>query len=281
MAVAASSIAVAGVRSPVIDTGPADATEAVVFVHGTPGSGHDWDELIAQVRDFARVIAPDMPGFGAADKPRGFEHTVEGYARHLGGILEQLRVRRAHLVLHDFGGSWGLAWALAHPQALASVTLIDTGVLIDYSWHKYAKVWRVPVAGELLQATTSRLGFRQLVGRENPGLRRDQVDRLYDAGKHRHTKFATRRLFRATDADSGERTMSAPLRELDPPALVVWGSEDRYVPVEQAERQRASLPSARVEILEGRGHWPFWEDPDAVASLVVPFLEQQVGRDRR
>ena len=281
MAVAASSIAVAGVRSPVIDSGPAEATEAVVFVHGTPGSGHDWDELIAQVRGFARAIAPDMPGFGAADKPRGFDHTVDGYARHLGGILEQLGVRHAHLVLHDFGGSWGLAWALAHPQALASVTLIDTGVLIDYSWHKYAKVWRVPVAGEVLQATTSRLGFRQLVGRENPGLSREQVDRLYDAGRHRHTKLATRRLFRATDADSGQRTMSAPLRALDPPALVIWGSKDRYVPVEQAERQRTSLPSARVEILEGRGHWPFWEDPDAVAALVVPFLEQQLGRRTR
>jgi len=274
---AISPINVDGVRSPVIDTGPVDATEAVVFVHGTPGSGHDWDALIAPVRGFARVIAPDMPGFGAADKPRGFDHTVAGYARHLGAIVEQLGVQRAHLVLHDFGGSWGLAWALANPRALASVTLIDTGVLIDYTWHRYAKVWRVPVAGELMHATTSRFGFRQLVGRENPGLSREQIDRLYDAGKHRQTKLATRRLFRATDADSGERTMSAPLRELDPPALVIWGSDDRYVPVEQAERQRTSLPSARIEILDGRGHWPFWEDPDAVAALVVPFLEQQVG----
>lgn len=273
-------IDVAGVRSPVIDTGPAGAAEAVVFVHGTPGSGDDWDGLIDRVRGVARAIAPDMPGFGAAAKPRGFDHTVAGYARHLGAILEQLGVRRAHLVLHDFGGSWGLAWALTHPDALASVTLIDTGVLIDYSWHRYAKIWRLPVAGAALQAATSRLGFRQLAGRENPGLSRVQVDRLYDAGRHRDTKLATRRLFRATEADSGERTMSAALRELDPPALVLWGSDDRYVPVEQAERQRTSLPSARVEILEGRGHWPFWEDPDAVAALVVPFLEQHVKRGR-
>jgi pimeloyl-ACP methyl ester carboxylesterase len=65
---------------------------------------------------------------------------------------------------------------------------------------------------------------------------------------------------------------------MDPPALVIWGSDDRYVPVEQAERQRTSLPSARVEILEGRGHWPFWEDPEAVAALVVEFLEKQIAR---
>lgn len=157
-----SEITVAGVSSPVIEAGPADVPEAVVFVHGTPGAGHDWDVLINAVSGFARAVAPDMPGFGGADKPKDFDHTVDGYARHLGGILDQLGVTRAHLVLHDFGGSWGLAWALAHPEALASVTLINTGVLIDYSWHKYARVWRTPVAGEVLQAATSRLGFRQL-----------------------------------------------------------------------------------------------------------------------
>ncbi len=52
------------------------------------------------------VIAPDMPGYGKADRPESFDYTVEGYARHLTGILEQLGVKRAHLVLHDFGGPW-------------------------------------------------------------------------------------------------------------------------------------------------------------------------------
>jgi pimeloyl-ACP methyl ester carboxylesterase len=274
--VSVRSISVDGVHSPVIEAGPAGASEAVVFVHGTPGAGRDWEDLISPISAFARVVAPDMPGFGGADKPKRFEHTVDGYARHLGGLLDALGVERAHLVLHDFGGSWGLAWAVAQPDALASVTLIDTGVLIDYRWHKYARVWRTPIAGEALQAATSRFGFRRLAGRENPGLSRDQLDRLYEAGKPAATKLATRRLFRATDADSGARTLSAPLRELDPPALVIWGSDDRYVPVEQAERQLESLPSARVEILEGRGHWPFWEDPEAVAGLVVPFLRAQL-----
>ncbi len=212
-------------------------------------------------------------------KPKDFDHTVDGYARHLGGILDQLGVQRAHLVLHDFGGSWGLRWALDHPDALASVMLINTGVLIDYRWHKYARLWRTPVAGEVLQATTSRLAFRQLAGRENPGLSRRQVDHIYDQGKSRRTKLATRRLFRATEATAGEQ-MAQPLRELDPPALVVWGSDDRYVPVQQAERQLRSFPSAGVEILPGRGHWVHWEDPDAVTALVVVCLEQQVGQGR-
>ena len=275
-AIRSRSIAVDGVRSPVLEAGPEDAPEAVVFVHGNPGTGHDWDYLLARVAPFARVLAPDMPGFGDADKPRDFPYTVDGYARHLGGLLDQLGVHRAHLVLHDFGGPWGLTWAVAHPDAFASLTLINIGVLIGYRWHRYARIWRTPVLGELFQATATRSAFRQLIGRENPRLPREAVDRIYDQSGGWPTKRAVLRLYRATPPDFGE-ALAPRFRELDPPTLVVWGTADAYLPVEQAERQRQVFPRARIELLEGHGHWVFWEDPERVASLVVPFLREQVG----
>src|SRR5207302_2227933 len=97
MAVTETSIVVDGVRSPVLQAGPSDATEAVVFVHGNPGSGRDWSDLVATVGDFARAVAPDMPGYASADKPRDFDYTVEGYATHLGGVLSELGIGRVHL----------------------------------------------------------------------------------------------------------------------------------------------------------------------------------------
>jgi pimeloyl-ACP methyl ester carboxylesterase len=66
-----------------------------------------------------------MPGYGQADKPTHFDDTVDGYARHLAASLDQLGVMQVHLVLHDFGGPWGLAWATEAPalgQAEASMT---------------------------------------------------------------------------------------------------------------------------------------------------------------
>lgn len=268
--------AVAGVKSPVVQAGPAEASEAVVFVHGNPGSGHDWDDLVERVGSFARAIAPTMPGYGDADKPRDFEYTVEGYARHLGALLNRLGVTRAHLVLHDFGGPWGLAWALANREAFASVTLINTGVLIDYRWHKFAKIWRTPVLGEIFQATATRPVFRLLLSRENPKLSSDQLDRIYEQAKAPETKRAVLKLYRATPAKAmGNR--AEPFRKLDRPALVIWGTKDAYLPYVQAERQRESFPSAQVELLEGHGHWLMWEDPERVASLVVPFLQAQLG----
>ena len=97
-------------KTPCIDLG-GDAREAVLFIHGNPGSGDDFRALAEQIAPFCRVLAPDMPGFGQADKPEGFNYTVDGYADHIEALLEACGVDRVHLALHDFGGGWGLTWA--------------------------------------------------------------------------------------------------------------------------------------------------------------------------
>jgi pimeloyl-ACP methyl ester carboxylesterase len=277
-AVSATRLQVDGVGTPVSSAGDEHSPDAVVFVHGNPGSRRDWDDLLARVAPFARAVAFDMPGFGRADKPEDFDYTVEGYARFLGSALSQLGIERAHLVLHDFGGAWGLAWATRSPDQFASVVLINTGVLLGYSWHYLARIWRTPVAGELFQASTTRSGLRTVLRHGNPrGLPRAFVDRMYDdmdAG----TTRAILRLYRATnDPGSTASELARELRPLDRPALVVWGAHDPYIPVAMAERQRESFPSAKITILDGSGHWPFADDPVAVGRVVEPFLRSVVA----
>jgi pimeloyl-ACP methyl ester carboxylesterase len=277
MSISTLEVSVRGVRSPALTAGPPVGAEAVVFVHGNPGPADDWRDLLARAGELGRAIAPDMPGYGRADKPKDFRYSVDGYAEYLAALLDQLGITRAHIVAHDFGGPWALAWAARHPGTLASATLINTGVVIDYRWHHYARIWRTPVLGEVFMATASRAGFRVLLGRENPRLTRDQLDRIYDASRSWATKHAVLKLYRATPA----ATLAAPaaaLRPLDRPALVIWGSQDAYVPREQAERQRQAFPSAQVELLDGHGHWVMLEDPERVASLVIPFLRRQLPR---
>jgi pimeloyl-ACP methyl ester carboxylesterase len=219
-----------------------------------------------------------MPGFGRADKPEDFDYTVTGYARFLGAALKELAVDRAHLVLHDFGGPWGLEWATEYPDNFASAVLINTGVLLDYRWHYLAKIWRTPVAGEVFQATTTRSGLRMALRHGNPrGLPRAFVDRMYDdadAG----TKRAVLKLYRATD-DPGAvgRRQADRLRSLNRPALVVWGARDPYLPVSLADCQREAFPEAEVVILDDSGHWPFADHPEAVAKPVEAFLRRVVA----
>ena len=269
-----------GLTVPVSSAGAPDSAEAVVFVHGNPGSRRDWDDLLSRVAPLGRALALDMPGFGRADKPDGFPYTVEGYASFLGSVLEELEVERVHLVLHDFGGPWGLEWAARDPDRLASAVLINTGALIDYRWHYLARIWRTRLAGEAFQAATTRSGLRTALRHGNPrGLPRAFVDRMYDdmdAG----TTRAILRLYRATDdpAAVGRRHADA-LRSLDRPALVIWGAHDPYIPVTLAARQREAFPSAEVAILEDSGHWPFADDPEAVGRLVERFLRRTLAAE--
>lgn len=271
-------VVVGGVRSPVLEGG-GRGEEAVVFVHGNPGSGEDWRDLAQRMAPLAPVLAPDMPGFGKADKPSHFDYTVGGYSRHLGALLDARGIRRAHLVAHDFGGSWALAWAAQHPEAIASVVLVNTGVLVGYRWHRLARIWRTPVLGELSMALSSRAGFHLVLRRGNPGsLPRAFVDRMYD-DFDAATRRAVLHLYRATsDSSAASEQLRSRLLPLDLPALVVWGRHDAYIPFVYAERQRETFPSAEVVVLDGSGHWPFIDDPETVATAVVPFLRRQLDR---
>jgi pimeloyl-ACP methyl ester carboxylesterase len=276
-----SSIVVAGIRSRVLSAGPADAAEAVVCLHGNPGPADDWRRLLARVGVTARAVAPDMPGFGQADKPERFLYTVDGYARHLAELLDPLGITRAHLVLHDFGGPWGLAFAADHPDRVASLTLVDIGVMRDYPWHSLARIWRTTGLGELFMRTTSLRGVRMLLRRGNPrGLPEEAVRRMYRSARDRGCQRAVLRLYRATDIAAHSEHLHRRLSDLDRPVLVVWGRHDPYVPVAWAERQRETFPSARVVVLDDSGHWPMLDDPVAFEQAVLPFLQEVTAAGR-
>ena len=156
-------------RSPVLEGGPAGAEEAIVFVHGNPGVAAHWTALLEPAGAFARAIALDMPGYGGADKPRELPYTVDGYAAHLTGALDQLGVRRVHLVLHDFGGPWGLQWAADHPEAHASTTLINTGVLAARGLARAGQgLAHAGPRRAVLHELTTRGGMRQFMKPTNP-----------------------------------------------------------------------------------------------------------------
>lgn len=273
-----------GVRSLVREAGPPEAhtaSEAVVMLHGNPGSSEDWADLMVRAGEFARVLAPDMPGFGKAERPRAFDYTVEGYARHFDGLLERLGVKRVHLVLHDFGGPWGLAWAAAgdHLDRVASLTLVAVGALPGYRWHKFARVWRTPVVGELFQAATTRGAFRLALSADNPRpLPRAFLDRMYDDAD-RGMRRAVLALYRAT-SDLGELSRRVTERPAfrKVPALVVWGADDAYVPARFAQEQRRYFDVTDVQVFDRCGHWPFIDEPDRVGDAITSFLRPRVAR---
>jgi pimeloyl-ACP methyl ester carboxylesterase len=249
-----------------------------VFVHGNPGPLDDWEELAPEVARFARVIAPDMPGFGRADRPRDFEYTMAGYAHHLDGLLSGRGVTRVHLVLHDFGGGWGLRWGIEHPKQLASVTLINCGLMPGYRWHIFARIWQTPAIGELFQLMSNAKAVRRAFKAQKPKPMPDhfieRVQRYADWG-HKRAVLKLYRASRKLAAEAPTPEQLAQVAEL--PVCVLWGADDPYLPVRYAEVQRQFFPRAEVHTLPALGHWPFIDDPSAVREPLLEFLRRQIG----
>ena len=176
-----SRVTVGGVTTRVVQAGPAWSEDAVVFVHGNPDSARDWDDLVAAGGRFTRTVAFDVSGYGQADKaaPAGVQ-TTNGVARYIQGLLDQLGVKRAVLVVHDFGGVWGLQWAAGHTGALRGAVLINGGALQGYLPHPDAFTWATPGVGEQAMAITTREGFVGRIKQANPKMPDDVLNRMYD-----------------------------------------------------------------------------------------------------
>jgi pimeloyl-ACP methyl ester carboxylesterase len=274
-------LSVAGTDTPLLEAGPSDTGEAVVLVHGNPGSSSDWTALLDAAGALGRAVAIDMPGFGNAHVPPGFGYDVESYASFLEAALGELGIDRVHLVVHDFGGPFGLFWGLQHPDRWASVVLMNVGVMPGYKWHSLAKRWRTPLLGELFHAFIPRAAWRQQMQKNNPkGLPPEFVDKMYD-DYDRETRRTVLKLYRNTP-DPGERAeeIGASLAQLHEPALVIWGASDPFLDVKYAELQRQFFDVEEVAILPDSGHWPFQDDPERVKELLVAFLARQLAAGR-
>lgn len=213
-------------------------------------------------------MALDLPGFGRSGKGRAVDATMEGYDAFLERFLAHLGLQRVRMLVHDWGAV-GLLLAQRRPELIERLVVVNAVPLLGgYRWHRTAKGWRTPLLGELSMATTNALTLALLTIESNarPGpmplsWRRSVLSHL-DLG----TRRAILRLYRSSPehklARSGER-----LRELDVPALVVWGMRDPYIPSRFARAYAEALPRAELLELEDAGHWPWIDRPDLLDTL--------------
>lgn len=269
-------ITVEGLKTSVLVGGSGRSGEAVVFVHGNPDTGSDWMPLLTRVAQFARVVAPDLPGFGAADARRDGDYTVSSYGRFVNGVIEHYGLTRVHVVGHDFGGPFAASWAADHPDRVASVSFLNTGVLTGYTWHRMARLWQTPVVGELVMAALTPRMSEKVLAQENPGLAWEWVQEIVGHLTPKKTRRAVLRLYRSV-REGDMSVLAARLRLHDHDALVVFGDGDAYIPAELAHRQVEVFPRAEVHILPGVGHWCWLERTDDVAGHLIPFLQSRTA----
>ena len=229
-----------------------------LWIHGVPDSSELWTPFLER----AGGVAPDLPGFGRSAKRGDLDYSIAGYARWLERFCGHAGLDRIRLVMHDWGAV-GLAFAQRAPERIERIVAIDTVPLLPgYRWHPLARVWRMPVVGEIAMGFSIRPVVRRLL----PAGRGEPVLEHFDPG----TQRAILRLYRASPPE----VLAAAGRDLGAigaPALVLHGTRDRYIHARFAAGLAAALGNGRVEHVDGAGHWPWLDRPELV-ERVAGFL---------
>lgn len=248
----------------------------VVFLHGEPTWSFLWRKVIPPVRDAGfRCIAPDLPGFGRSDKP--VEIDWYSYDRHVDAVaplLDELDLREATVVVHDWGGPIGLRLAVDHPDRIARIVVLDTGLFTGHQ--KMTEAW---MAFRNFVERTEDLPVGFLVRgacKRDPG---DEVIAAYDAPFPNAESKAGARAFplilpltpEGPGAQAGQRVLEA-LRGDQRPKLVLWADSDPVIPLETGERFAATLGTAVDHVIADAGHFLQEDAGPEIGRLVADWL---------
>ncbi|WP_197379104.1 alpha/beta fold hydrolase [Mycolicibacterium mengxianglii] len=246
----------------------------IVLVHGNPETDAIWGPLVDQLHrseSFSdEVVLLSPPGFGAP-MPDGFDAT---YLAYRGWLEEQLSgfAEPVDLVGHDWGGGHVVNLVMHRPELVRSWVSDVVGLFdADYVWHDLAQVWQKPGEGE--QLIESMLGgtLADRVARsEGLGWPTD-VATAVAAGQNDEMKRAVLTLYRSAAqpalAELGRGLEGASAR----PGLAILATEDGFVGTDEMRRRAAGRAGARVEVLDGLGHWWMLEDPARGAAALTRF----------
>jgi pimeloyl-ACP methyl ester carboxylesterase len=259
---------------------------AVVFVHGTPAHTVIWREVLPAVESAGyRVIAYDLLGYGASERPVTRDTAVPAQGALLVRLLEHLDVGRVALVGHDIGGAIGQLLPVDTPERLAGLVLIDT---VSYdSWPSAS--WRAIIEHHLdAYAALGQEEFEALLAGQLTMTVADpqrMTGDVLDAYLAPHRSRVGRMSFfehqvRTYDSAPTRRTATA-LPSLAVPTRIIWGEQDRWQPVSYAHRLANDILDAQLALIEGAGHFLMEDAPDRVATEVLDFLARGSSSDQR
>jgi len=240
--------------------------QPVVFVHGFPHHRKLWAPQVRALAGTARVIAPDLPGFGESDMPERF--AIDAWADGLARFLDALRIERAVIAGLSMGGYIALAfWRLHRERALALV-LADTRAGADTEEGKQKRRETIELARREGPTAVARAMLPGMVGKST----REREPSVVASMRAMLESASVDSIVGASEAMINRADSTTLLATIDVPTLIIVGEEDVLTPPKESRAMHAAIPGSRLEIIPGAGHVSNVERPAAFNQVLSEFL---------
>lgn len=252
----------------------------VLFIHGMAGSSSMWRPSAPHLDPSITWVAPDLPGHGRSDKPRG-DYSLGAQASFLRDLLVALGHEQVTVVGQSLGGGIALQFTYQYPERCERLALVCAGGLgqevmpllrgltlpgVEYLLPLVFQPVYADVVNRLA-GLLGRVGF-------TPKPVTMETWRSYTSLIDPRTRQAFLHTLRAVVDHKGQRVSAQDRLYLASaiPTLIVWGDRDPIIPVSHAHRTHELIPGSRLEIFEGAGHYPHCEDPERFADVLGDFI---------
>ena len=267
------------------EAGPADAP-VIVLLHGFPSSSHMFRNLIPQLADRYRVIAPDYPGFGQSGMPprERFRYSFETFANLVDSLLSSIGANRYALYVMDYGAPVGYRLALEHPERVTALIVQNGNAYAEGMrefWTPIKAYWASGSAKDretLRQGTTLEATRWQYLDGVRDSSRVDPSAWLHDQALLDRPGNIEIQLDLFKDYANNVALyprFQAFFRERRPPTLIVWGRNDKIFPAEGAHPYLRDLPDAELHLLD-TGHFALEDKGGEIALLMRDFLARRL-----
>jgi len=259
-----------GIKTHVCESG---AGAPLILIHGFMGTYCDWRRNIPELARHFAVTAFDLPGFGYSDKPVDFPYTADSYASFLVALMDKLNISKATLVGNSLGGQIVLTACLKYPDRISSLVLIDSGGYPGSVKFPLFRLLKPPILGEVLMSMISPIAIRytlRSIFKDKSSVTGDIVSYYYNVYKTANARNVPPAVIRNVAANETEITER--LKEINCPVLIVWGAQDKVIPVKYAHMFNQSITNSRLLIIDKAGHLPQIDKAENINQAIMDFL---------
>jgi haloalkane dehalogenase len=254
--------------------------QAIVMVHGNPTWSYLYRHLIKQLQPEYRCIAMDHIGFGLSDKPRDWSYLPSDHAANLTALIDGLALKDITLVVQDWGGPIGLSYAVARPENVSRLIIMDTWawpVNRDWYYVAFSGFMGGPIGRMLIRRYNffAKSVMRQAFGDKRkliPAAHEHYLRALPTPEDRKGCYVFPRQIVKSTpwlgQLWSNIATLSGK------PKLIVWGMNDIAFREKELKRWESTFPEARSIRLASVGHFVQEEAPEELTAAVIPFLKE-------